>query len=65
MREIPCRRYALRRSFRMEETVYGPVRIKSAEGFGVRREKPEYEDLARIAREEGLSLYEVAENIRK
>ena len=65
VREFPCRRYALRRSFRMEETVYGPVRIKSAEGFGVRREKPEYEDLARIAREKGLSLYDAAEHIRK
>ena len=40
-------------------TPYGPVRRKISEGCGVTREKYEYEDLARIARENGLSLPEV------
>ena len=34
-------------------------------GWGVVREKPEYEDLARIAREKGLSISEVAELVRR
>ena len=43
----------------MTQTPYGPVRRKISEGCGVTREKYEYEDLARIARENGLSLPEV------
>lgn len=60
VRQLPCRRYALARSQRSVETACGPVRVKTSEGYGVRREKPEYEDLARIARENGLSLREAA-----
>lgn len=60
VRETLCPRWTLRRDFRRAETEAGPIRIKTAEGFGVRREKPEYEDLARIARERGISLREAA-----
>ena len=42
------------------ETPYGVVRRKVSEGFGTKREKLEYEDLARIAREKGISLAEAA-----
>ena len=63
VRAFPCERYALRRESRTAETPFGPVRIKMAEGYGVRREKPEYEDLARLARENGLSLDEVRERL--
>ena len=65
VRERVCRRYVLERSFRTEETEAGPIRVKTAEGFGVRREKPEYEDLARIARERGISLREAAAFLEK
>lgn len=65
VRESVCPRYTLRRSFRTVETEAGPVRVKCAEGFGVRREKPEYEDLARIARERGISLREAAALLEK
>ncbi len=60
VRESLCPRYTLRRSFRTVETEEGPVRVKIAEGYGVRREKPEYEDLARVARARGISLREAA-----
>lgn len=59
VREQACRRHVLERSVRTVDTESGPVRIKSASGFGVRREKPEYEDLSRIARARGCSLAEV------
>lgn len=64
IRETPCKRYALERSLEERETEYGPVRVKRAEGFGVSREKPEYEDLCKIARERGLSLEEVRKVIK-
>lgn len=60
VRETLCTRETLERSFRTVETASGPVRIKRAEGWGVCREKAEFEDLARIARERGISLREAA-----
>ena len=54
IREAEKRRYTLERR---EETRNG-VRFKVSQGYGVCREKPEYEDLAFLAREEGISLLE-------
>ena len=52
------RRSVLERRVETVETAFGPVRRKIAAGYGVRREKYEYEDLARIAKEQGISLDE-------
>lgn len=60
IRENKSRRYTLRREVREIASRFGPVRRKTASGFGVKRSKLEYEDLARIARDQGLSLAEVA-----
>ncbi len=65
VREYVCDRYTLQRSQRTVETAYGPVRVKRAEGWGVCREKAEYEDLARIAREQGISLREAEALIKE
>ena len=56
IRESICNRYTLDRSIRTIETPAGPVRIKEAAGWGTSREKYEYEDLARIARDREISL---------
>ena len=56
VRERFCRRYELSREVETLTTPLGDMRIKSAFGFGVQKSKPEYDDLARIARENGLSL---------
>lgn len=57
IRETEKRRYTLQR----REEVRDGVRWKVSEGYGVRREKPEYEDLAALSRERGISLLEVKE----
>lgn len=59
VRESLCRRYVLDRSIQTLETPYGPVRRKDSRGYGVVRSKYEFEDLARIAKEQNLSLAEV------
>ena len=64
VREDYVRRYTLRRDMRTADTPWGPVSVKTASGYGVTREKPEYEDLAKIARENNLSLREVKEKIK-
>ena len=52
---------------RREETVstpWGDVRVKRAGGLGVERMKPEYDDIAALARAHGLSLADVRKEIR-
>lgn len=56
VREAVLRRYALARDTETVQTVFGPVRRKVARGRSVERTKWEYEDLADIARAEGLTL---------
>jgi len=64
VRESLKSRYVLARSIETLDTPYGPVRIKRSEGYGVTREKLEYEDLARIAREQGASLREAEKLVK-
>lgn len=59
VRENLCNRYILQRRIERDSTPLGEVRKKVSEGYGVLREKYEYEDLAKIAREKDLSLYEI------
>ena len=54
-------RYTLRREVKTVHTPYGNVRVKYARGMGAERIKPEYEDIAALAREHGVS----ADTIRK
>ena len=57
-------RYALRRKIETVDTDWGKVRVKRASGMGAAREKYEYDDLAALAKEHGVSLGEVREMIR-
>ena len=65
VRESLCARYTLERGTETVEMAQGPVRIKTATGWGIVREKMEYEDLAAIARRENLSLEQVSELVKK
>ena len=64
IRETPHRRYCLTRREESVSTPYGMVSCKISEGYGVARCKPEYEDLAKIAREQGCSLEEIRKTLR-
>ena len=59
VRRVDCPRYALEVSAEPVDTAWGPVRRKTGRGYGVTKSKPEYEDLARAAREGGVGLEEV------
>jgi len=58
VREQSLRRHVLTRRVETVETPLGALRVKCAEGGGVTKRKWEYDDLARAARERGLSLAE-------
>lgn len=50
VREARLRRHLLARSVQTVDTPLGPVRVKTAQGWGVVRKKAEYDDLATLAR---------------
>ena len=70
VRRIDCRRKKLNRRVEEIDTPWGTVRRKisegmTASGIPIRREKAEYEDLARISRETGMSLQEIRNRLRQ
>ena len=64
VREYRCKRWVLDRYSEEVETSFGKVNIKTSEGFGVKRVKVEFDNLAKIARENDISLEEVNEEIK-
>ena len=59
VREYVCKRYKLGRSEKTVRTQDGEVRVKISSGYGVVREKAEYEDLAAIARKSGKTIAQI------
>ncbi|MBR6915766.1 MAG: DUF111 family protein, partial [Clostridia bacterium] len=59
------KRYILDRETERIETRYGTIRRKKSCGYGVSRFKYEYEDVARVARDQGVSLAEAEEMIAR
>lgn len=58
-----CERYVLKRSIGMMDTKLGPVRVKKSEGYGVKREKIEFDDIKKMAKERGRTLLEIKSDI--
>ena len=65
VRRQDCSRYVLQRSVETVQTAYGPVRYKRAAGYGIEKVKPEYEDIARAAKENGASLYQIMDALKQ
>ena len=68
VREMKVQRYVLDRKIATLETPYGLVHRKDSTGYGVLRSKYEYEDITRIAKEQGLNMeetYELIENTKR
>ena len=63
IRESVKNRFVLDRRIEETETEFGIVRRKLSSGYGVSRSKYEYDDLAKIAQETGLSIKEILERI--
>ena len=59
LRVRTCEKHVLNYTMTTRDTPYGPVRVKKAQGYGVSRSKPEYEDMARIAREHKITLKQI------
>lgn len=53
------RRSVMDTAFYNVVTAYGEIRIKTAKGFGITKEKPEYEDVRKAALDHGVSFSQV------
>lgn len=63
IREYKSCRHVLTRQESSIQTEYGTIRVKTASGYGTTKSKPEYEDIANIAREKNISIAEVLKKI--
>ena len=65
VRETVTQRYIMERKIESVQTPYGEVRRKVSSGYGTSRIKYEYDDLARIAKEQNISIDEVRRIVEK
>ncbi len=65
IRELISERYILDRRETVVSTPYGEVRCKIVSGYGTERFKFEYEDLARIARGQDISIADARKLVQK
>jgi uncharacterized protein (DUF111 family) len=64
IREKFCNRYTLERKVETTDTSYGIIRKKVSSGYGVQRSKYEYEDIARVAKANTLSITQVLSELK-
>ena len=64
IREAHFNRYVLEREFSKAETSYGTINIKTSKGYGVEKRKAEYDDVSRLAKENGLTLDEIKDSVK-
>lgn len=60
-----CTRFTLDRRVEQIETAYGPVDVKVCEGFGVRKQKGEFDQMARLAEEKDVSIFAIKKEIHE
>ena len=58
-----CGKYFLSPSAGMVQTQWGPVKLKTAQGYGITHMKPEFEDAAALAREHGVPYQAVLQEV--
>ena len=63
LRARRCGKYFLTPGAGQLQTQWGPVGLKLARGHGITHVKPEYDDVAALAREKGLSFQQVLEDV--
>ncbi|GHT07094.1 UPF0272 protein [Endomicrobiia bacterium] len=59
IRRTICDRYALKRKTLTKQTLFGSIRIKTGEGYNIKKFKPEYDDIAEAAHLNNVSFSEV------
>ena len=63
VRRKTCARTCIHRSIETRDTRFGPVHVKISKSSGIERCKAEYEDVAQIALEQGISIRDVIKEL--
>ncbi|MEG1875457.1 MAG: nickel pincer cofactor biosynthesis protein LarC [Angelakisella sp.] len=63
VRSSVCRRYTLDRTIDKIATPLGEIRIKTGSGYGIQKRKPEYDDLAELADQQGVAIHELLQKL--
>jgi len=64
VRKTICKRYTLKRKTIIHETAYGKIQIKMAEGYNIKKSKPEYDDVAKVAVINNIPFHEIVNNLK-
>ncbi len=64
VRAYPLERFTLDRRMERRKTPWGDVDVKVCSGYGMTKEKAEFDQVAEIAKEQGLSIAQVKEKIK-
>lgn len=64
IREYSVERMLLNRESIINQTDYGDISVKVANGYGIRKEKPEFEDLKNIADKSGISITKLRDIVK-
>ncbi len=64
IRKTKLERTVLDRDFITKDSKYGAVSFKVSKGYGVEKAKPEFKDLAKLAKANGVSLNDVKNTIK-
>ncbi|MDR1401070.1 MAG: nickel pincer cofactor biosynthesis protein LarC [Endomicrobium sp.] len=59
VRKNTCDRYTLKRKISIQKTLYGNIRVKTGEGYSVKKVKPECDDVIKAARLNNVSFSDV------
>ncbi len=65
IREMEMNRFILDRQMVTRQTSYGDIRFKRVSGYGIKREKAEYDDVSRVASMESVSISEARKLIER
>jgi len=65
VRTIKYQRTKMKRTVETVNTEYGEIRIKIAEGFGIKKQKPEYDDVLEASKKHGVPFHRVYEAVNK
>jgi len=65
VRMIKHQRMILNRTTETVQTEYGDIKVKRAQGFGITKQKPEYDDVQKAARKHDLPYQTVYEEVMK
>lgn len=63
IREYECRRYTLERTIKTVGSNFGEIHVKESSGWGITKIKPEYDELASLARENDVTLADIKPEI--